>query len=96
MTAPAPISPPTPAPVVAVSLLARLKLTEPVRLYVYSVLVVLTAAAQLAGWLTGEWAQFVEMNGAVVLAVGAGAEAARASVYSPRSVVQAVRRAASQ
>jgi hypothetical protein len=85
-----------PAPVAAVSLLARLKLTEPVRLYCYTVLLVLTAAAQLAGWLTGEWADFLAANGAVVLAVGAGAEAARASVYSPRSVVQAVRRAAGQ
>jgi hypothetical protein len=86
----------TPAPVRSVGLLARLKLTEPVRLYLYSVLVVLTAAAQLAGWLTGEWSTFLEMNGAVVLAVTTGAEAARASVYSPRSVVQAVRRAAGQ
>ena len=44
----------------------------------------------------GEWAEFAAANGAVVLAVGAGTEAARASVYSPRSVVLAVRRAAGQ
>lgn len=75
-------------------LLTRLKLTEPVRLYLYTVLVVLTLGLQLAGWLSGDWQNFLAMNAAVVLGVTGGAEAARASVYSPRSVVQAVRRAA--
>lgn len=92
MTLPSTI--PTPAPTERPALLARLKLTEPVRLYIYTVLLVLTAGLQLAGWLSGEWRDFLAMNAAVLLAVGGGAEAARASVYSPRSVVQAVRRAA--
>jgi hypothetical protein len=86
-----------PAPATAapsLPLLARLKLTEPVRLYCYSMLLVLSAGLQLAGLLTGEWPEFIATNGAVVLAVASGTEAARASVYSPRSVVQAVRRAA--
>jgi hypothetical protein len=76
--------------------LARLKLTEPVRLYMYTLLLVLSAGLQLAGWLSGDWPQYIAVNGAVVLAVGGGAEAARASVYSPRSVVQAALRARSQ
>jgi hypothetical protein len=87
---------PAPAAAPSLPLLARLKLTEPVRLYSYSMLLVLSAGLQIAGVLTGEWPQFIATNGAVVLAVASGAEAARASVYSPRSVVQAVRRAANR
>jgi hypothetical protein len=85
---------PAAEPLERLPLLSRLKLTEPVRLYLYTLLLVLTAGLQAAGWLTGEWAAFASANGAVVLAVGAGAEAARASVYSPRSMVRAVHRAA--
>jgi hypothetical protein len=91
VTAPAPIKPP--APVASVGILSRLKLTEPVRLYLYSVALVAVAGLNLAGILTGEWQQYAISSAATVLAVGAGGEAARASVYSPRSVVQAVRRA---
>jgi hypothetical protein len=89
MTAPTPIRP---APTYTVGLLTRLKLTEPVRLYSYTVLLVLTAGLQLAGLLSGEWAEFTAANGAVLLGVGAAAEAARASVYSPAAVVRELRR----
>jgi hypothetical protein len=93
MTAPTPIRPATSSPPHTVGLVTRLKLTEPVRLYCYAVLLVLTAGLQLAGLLSGEWAEFTAANGAVLLGVGAAAEAARASVYSPAAVVRELRRA---
>jgi hypothetical protein len=92
VTAVDPLAPPA-APVVSVGLLARLKLTEPVRLYLYSVALVVITGLNLAGWLVGEWLPFAESSAATLLGVTAATEAARASVYSPRSVVQAVRRA---
>lgn len=78
----------TPAP--SLGRLARLKLSEPVRLYAYSVLVVLAVGLNLAGVLTGEWLPYATSSAAVVLGVAGAAEAARASVYSPRSVVTAM------
>jgi len=83
-----------PAPPISVGLLARIRLTEPVRLYLYSLALLAIGGLALAGVLTGEWIPYATGAAATVLVVGAGGEAARASVYSPRSVVQAVRRAA--
>jgi hypothetical protein len=80
--------------VASIGLLSRLKLTEPVRLYLYSLAVVAIGGLALAGVLTGQWIAYATGAVAVVLSVTVGGEAARASVYSPRSVVQAVRRAA--
>lgn len=70
--------------------LEHLKLTEPVRLYLYSLLVVLVTGLVLAGVLTGEWREFLLEAGAAVLVVGTGTEAARASVYSPATLIQRV------
>jgi hypothetical protein len=94
MTLPAPTQPAPPAAGHAVPLLTRWRLTEPVRLYLYLVLLVLTAGLQTAGALTGEWAEFTAINGALLLGVGAAGEAARASVYSTASAVREIRRAA--
>lgn len=95
MTLPTPIPAPPP-PVQSVGLLARLKLTEPVRLYLYSVALVVIGGLNLAGWLVGEWVPYAISSSGTLLVVTAGGEAARASVYSPRSIVQAVRRRAAQ
>jgi hypothetical protein len=70
------------------SLLSRLKLTEPVRLYLYSLGSVLIAGLVLMGYLTGEWSAYLTGALAVVLGVGGGGEAARSSVYSPASHIQ--------
>lgn len=87
---------PTPAPATpAVGLLKRLTLTEPVRLWIYSLLVIVTAGLQLAGYESGQWADFSVLNGAVILGVGAAGEGIRASVYSPAGVIRAARAAAS-
>lgn len=72
------------------SLLSRLKLTEPVRLYLYSVGVVLIAGLVLMGKLTGEWSAYLTGALAVVLGVAGGGEAARASVYSPAGMTTAL------
>lgn len=94
MTLPAPVQPAPPAAEHTVPRIRRWRLTEPVRLYLYTVLVVLTAGLQTAGALTGEWAEFTAINGALLLGVGAAGEAARASVYSAPAVVREIRRAA--
>lgn len=90
--APTPLAPPAER-VQPIGWLARLKLTEPVRMYAYVLCLVVITGLQLAGWLTGEWVQFSITDAAVVLGVAGTAEAARASVYSPRSTLQALRRA---
>jgi hypothetical protein len=92
------VSDPTgPAPIRSVPWLPRLKETEPVRLYAYTVLSALTLVAVLAGWLSGEWPEALMGVAGAVLGVIPAAEAARASVYSPRShnaqLVQTVLRA---
>lgn len=77
----------------APSTLSRLKLAEPVRLYLYSVGAVLVAGLVLAGAVTGEWSEFALAALAALLAVPAGTEAARASVYSPRTMLLELTRA---
>lgn len=84
MTAPIK-APPSPA-----GTLARLRLTEPVLLYLLPPAVLAILGSLICAG-AGEWA------GAFMLAVsglltGAGAAAARVSVYSPRSMVQTVLR----
>jgi hypothetical protein len=81
------------SPPVAVGVLARLKLTEPVRLYLWSVSAVLFVGLNLAGVLTGEWQAYATSSAAVLLGVLPATAAARASVFSPRSVVQTAIRA---
>src|SRR5207253_9649361 len=95
LPAPAPTSPPPAAPVASIGLFARLKLTEPVQLYLYGVALVVITGLNLAGYLVGEWQSYAISSAATLLGITAATEAARASVYSPRSVVQAVRRAVS-
>lgn len=73
-------------------LLSRVKLAEPVRFYLYSVGVVLIAGLVLMGKVTGEWQSYLTGALAVVLAVGGGGEAARASVYSPAGMIDALTR----
>ena len=63
-------------------LVARWRLSEPVRLYLWSLGSVLLAGLVLAGVLSGDWAEYGGWALGVLLAVGGGAEAARASVYS--------------
>jgi hypothetical protein len=77
-------------------LLARLKLTEPVRLYCYSLLSAVLLALVAVGGLTGEWSDALLGIAAAVLGVVPGAEFARASVYSPASMVRACYRAANR
>jgi hypothetical protein len=88
-------SAPVRTPPVSVGLLARLKLTEPVRLYLWPVAALLLLSGLAGGIRDGDWwraALFV----AAALCVYLMAEAARASVYSPRSVVQTALRARQQ
>lgn len=69
---------------------ARLQLTEPVRLYLWPVVLILAVGAVAAGIVTQEWADWaLPMIGAALGVAGAG-EAARSSVYSQASVVQAL------
>ena len=68
--------------------LARLKLSEPVRLYAYGILSAVVVALVLVGTITGEWGDALLGIVAAVLGVVPGAEAARASVYSPRTHMQ--------
>jgi hypothetical protein len=82
------------APAPAVGTLARLKLTEPVRLYLWPVAALLITGSVICSAL-GEWlgsAMLAVCGLLVLLAV----EAARLSVYSPRAVVQAAMRARGQ
>lgn len=87
---------PAPAPVEAqpaVGRVARWTLTEPVRLYLYALCLVLAGGMQLAGWLTGQWVEYAATSAGVVLGIGAAGEAVRASVYSPAATVRAIRAA---
>jgi hypothetical protein len=73
------------APIRGVSWLERVKQSEPVRLYAYTVLAAVLTAAVAAGAVTGEWAHALTGVAAAVLGAVPAAEAARASVYSPRT-----------
>lgn len=85
--------PPRPPVTARPGRLTRWKLTEPVRLYAYTVLAAVLLALVLVGTITDEWADALLGVAAAVLAVVPGAEAARASVYSPAGTLTAIRRA---
>lgn len=96
MTLPAPPIPPDlasstrPADVTArLRGLARLKLTEPVRLYAYGVLSAVLVALVLVGTITQDWSAALTGIAAALLGVP-GVEAARATVYSPATHVAEV------
>jgi hypothetical protein len=77
---------------VGAGVLARWKLAEPVRLYLYGVVVlVLVPGLALAGIVTGQWVPYLISSAAVVLAVAGGTEAARASTYSVESALRLIR-----
>lgn len=91
-------APPTVAPAAsstppAMSWLDRMKASEPVRLYLYSVLLVLLGGLVLAGVLTAEWQAYGIAAGATLLAVPVATESARASVYSTAGALRAIARA---
>lgn len=75
-------------PAAGVSLLARLQLTEPVRLWLYSVGMLVLGALVLAGVLSGEWHAFGSAALLTLLGLPLGTEAARAAVYSPATVAR--------
>lgn len=77
--------PARPAPIRSVPWLPRLKETEPVRLYAWTVLSAVAVVAVAAGWVTGEWSEALMGIAGAVLGVLPAAECARASVYSPRT-----------
>lgn len=87
MTATRPTSPPK------LGRVARWKLTEPLRLYVWPALLLLLVSGLSAGFRDGDWwraALFLAAAGLVALAL----EAARESVYSPAGMVRGLRDAA--
>jgi hypothetical protein len=83
-------------PPVAVGLLARLKLTEPVLLYLYGAALLWLVASSVAAAVTGAWLSFGSAAVGVLFTTTVGGWAARASVYSPRSVIQLAMRARQQ
>ena len=85
------MTPPKLTEVQPISAVARWKLTEPVRLYLYGVGSIVLVGLALAGVLTGEWLDYGLTALGVVLAVGTGTEAARASVYSPAGLIRELR-----
>lgn len=99
MTDPFPIPP---EPALPTNPFRRWQLTEPVRLYLYSVAGVVIAGLVLFGVISGELATFLTAALAVALAVPAGGEIARKAVYPIAAVeraalarVYAIRRQAS-
>lgn len=89
---PAPAAAPTapPARVAGVGLLARLQLSEPVRLYLYPVAVTVIALLVAGGLLSDAVAPLWEALAAALLGVGsvAAIERTRGAVYSPRSTAR--------
>lgn len=68
--------------------LASLRLTEPVRLYLYGVGSLILAGLVLGGVLTQDWQDWGLAMLAEVLAVVPATEAARATVYSPATAMR--------
>jgi hypothetical protein len=69
------------------SRVARWKLSEPVRLYVYGLGSVIITGLVLAGVLSGEWTEYGLWALGTALGLGAAGESARASVYSTNGMV---------
>jgi hypothetical protein len=88
-------TPPTLAAPPSVGRLARWKLTEPVRLYLWPVAALLVASGVVGGFRDGDWWR-ASLFLAAAVAMLLMTAAARASVYSPRAVVQAALRARDQ
>lgn len=70
---------------------SQLKLSEPVRLYLYGVGGVIVTGLVLAGWLTDEWSAYLMAALGVVLGLVPAAEAIRASVYSTAGHIRSLR-----
>jgi len=75
--------------------IARWKLTEPVRLYLWPVAALLLVSGVAGGFRDGDWWRASLFLTAAVLILLMSA-AARASVYTPRTVVQTMLRARDQ
>lgn len=88
------MSTPRTARIRAVGPLSRLKLTEPVRLYLYGLGAVVLVGLVLAGVITEEWRAYGLTALGVVLGLVPATEAARASVYSTAGMVAQLRAAA--
>jgi hypothetical protein len=73
--------------------LARAKLTEPVLFYVYGAAVLWILASAVAAAITGAWLCFGTAAVGVLFTATAGGWSARASTFSPREMVQTLRRA---
>lgn len=78
MTDPFPMPP---EPTLPAGRFARWQLTEPVRLYLFSVAGVVVAGLVLAGVLTREWADFLLPALGVILVVPPVAQVVRSAVY---------------
>jgi hypothetical protein len=70
--------------------LSAAKLSEPVRLYLYTAAVFVIVAGAGAAALTGEWAGWAMIVAGVLVPFVIATEAARASVFCTRSALQAV------
>jgi hypothetical protein len=70
---------------------SQLKLSEPVRTYLYGVGAVIVTGLVLAGWLTDDWSAYLMAALGVVLGVVPATEAARATVYSPAGHIRSLR-----
>lgn len=80
------VTPPRPGPV------SSWKLSEPVRLYLYGVGSIVLLGLVLAGAITQDWQAYGLAALAEVLAVVPATEAARASVWSTRSLIRELAR----
>jgi hypothetical protein len=76
----------------AAEVVSRLKLTEPVRLYLYGVASIVLVGLTVAGVITEEWRAYFTAVAAVVLAVVPSAMAIRATVWSQASHIDSLRR----
>jgi hypothetical protein len=75
---------------------SRWKLAEPVRLYLWPVVLVLLVGAAGAGLVTQQWVDWsLPLLGLAASLVGAG-EAARASVYSTRGHIESLHAASTR
>lgn len=77
-----PGAPPAPPRSVRTSTASRLKATEPVRLYLWPLVVVLVLVAVATGLVTQQWAEWALPCLGLALGIYGAGEAARASAYS--------------
>lgn len=93
MTAP---KPPSPIRNARPSIATRWKLSEPVRLYLWPIVLVLVLSAVAGGLVTEEWAEWALPQLLTALGMLGAGEAARASVYSTTGHVDSLRGAAAR